>query len=305
MGVYMQNEITEDPILQYLIQWGAQHDTVRAMILTSTRAVPNAYVDVFSDYDVIVYVPDIQPWHTDDAWLEDFGRVLVVYRDPIRVEHGCEKFARITQYEDGLKIDFTVAPVEMLPRIVATGRLPDDLDVGYTVLIDKDGLTEHLRPPTHTAHIPAPPTKEHYLTRIEVFFHEATYVAKHLWRDDLMPAKYNLDFAMKHVGLRQMLEWWIETQNNWSVKPGAYGKGLKKWLPPDLWAELEATYVGANLEENWEALFKTIALYRKVAMAVGNALDYAYPYEMDRRAMAYFHKVKTLDRQAKTIDFKG
>ncbi|MGC9393411.1 MAG: aminoglycoside 6-adenylyltransferase [Anaerolineae bacterium] len=297
--------MTEDAILQHLIRWGTAHDTVRAMILTSTRTSSHARVDAFSDYDVIVYVPDIYPWHADDSWLEDFGRVLVVYRDPIQVEYGCEKFARITQYENGLKIDFTVAPAEILPRIVATGRLPDDLDVGYTVLIDKDGLTERLLPPTYTAHIPAPPTEAHYLTRIEVFFHEATYVAKHLWRDDLMPAKYNLDYAMKHVGLRQMLEWWIETQHDWSVKPGAYGKGLKRWLPPDLWAELEATYVGADLEANWEAMFRTIALYRKVAVEVGDALGYAYPHEMERRAMAYFHKVKALNRQATTLDFEN
>ncbi|MBN2390046.1 MAG: aminoglycoside 6-adenylyltransferase [Anaerolineae bacterium] len=297
----MNDVLQEDAILQNLIQWGTARDAVRTMILTSTRTSPHAHTDAFSDYDVIVYMLDIYPWHVDDSWLEDFGRVLVVYRDPIQVEYGCEKFARITQYEDGLKIDFTVAPVEILPRIVAVGRLPDDLDVGYAVLIDKDGLTEHLLPPTYTAYVPAPPTEEHYLTRIEVFFHEATYVAKHLWRDDLMPVKYNLDYAMKHVGLRQMLEWWIETQHGWSVKPGAYGKGLKRWLPPDLWAELEATYVGADLDANWEAMLRTIALYRKVAVEVGNALGYAYPHEMDTRAMAYFRRVKRLDRQAETL----
>jgi hypothetical protein len=37
---------------------------------------------------------------------------------------------------------------------------------------------------------------------VEEFFHEATYVAKHLRRDDLLPAKYNLDHAMKQRDLR-------------------------------------------------------------------------------------------------------
>ena len=165
-------------------------------------------------------------------------------------------------------------------------------------------MVEGLRPPTFTADIPTPPTQQAYLTQVEEFFHEATYVVKHLWRDDLLPAKFNLDQMMKQDCLRQMLEWWIEIRHGWSVKPGAYGKGLKKWLPPDLWAELEATYAGADLEENWEAMFKTIALYRKVAIEVGEALGYAYPHEMDNRTMAYFHRVKTLDRQAKTLDFE-
>ena len=191
-------------------------------------------------------VTDIHPFFADRAWLEDFGRVLVLYRDPIRLEYGVEKFAYITQYEDGLKIDFTLWPVEMVPRIVAAPQLPDDLDVGYTILMDKDDLTTGLQPPTYAAHIPSPPTREEYETRIEVFFHEATYVAKHLWRDDLMAAKYNLDYAMKMNKLRQMIEWRMEIDHDWSVKPGAYGRGLKRHLTPETLLELESTYVGAG-----------------------------------------------------------
>ena len=149
MNVMLQN----DPIIRHLIRWGEARDDVRALILTSTRTGSRAHTDAFSDYDVIVVVTDVGPWHEDDAWLEGFGRVPAVYRDPIRVAYGCEKFARITQYEDGLKIDFTVAPVEMLRNIAAAPQLPDDLDVGYTVLLDKDTLTADLhRPHPHPAH---------------------------------------------------------------------------------------------------------------------------------------------------------
>ena len=49
------------------------------MLLTSTRAVPNAPVDMLSDYDVILIVQDIRPFHEDRRWLEDFGDVLVAY----------------------------------------------------------------------------------------------------------------------------------------------------------------------------------------------------------------------------------
>jgi aminoglycoside 6-adenylyltransferase len=283
------------------MDWAEKRATVRAMLLTSTRTSPNARVDLFSDYDVILVVTDIHPFFGDRAWLEDFGPVLVVYRDPIRLSYGVEKFAYITQYEDGLKIDFTLWPVEMVPQIVAAPQLPDDLDVGYAVLTDKDDLTTGLRPPTYGAHIPSPPGREEYETHIEVFFHEATYVAKHLWRDDLLAAKYNLDYAMKMVKLRQMLEWRMEIDHAWSVKPGAYGKGLKRYLAPGTWQELESTYVGAGTEENWDALFKTIELYRRVAIEVGQHLGYDYPYELDRRAVEYLKKVRNLERGATTF----
>jgi len=113
-----------------------------------------------------------------------------------------------------------------------------------------------------------------------------------------MAAKYNLDQAMKMNNLRLVLEWRIEIERGWSVKPGAYGKGLKRLLDPETWQELEDTYVGAGAQENWEALFRTIALFRRVAIEVGEDLGYGYPRELDRRVMDYLRKVQGLDRGA-------
>ena len=291
----------EKEVIKRLIGWAEQQPLVRAMLLTSSRAIPNAHVDVFSDYDVILAVLDVRPFYGDRTWLGDFGPVLVVYRDPLEPYYGFPKSAYVTQYENGLKIDFTLWPVEILRQVAANPQLPDEFDAGYRVLLDKDHLTDGLKPPTYAAYIPTPPTESEYQTVVELFFHEATYVAKHLWRDDLMAAKYNLDHAMKLENLRIMLEWRIEIDHHWSVKPGTYGRRLKNWLSPDLWTELGHTYVGAGLEENWEAMFKTIALFRKVAVEVGDRLGYAYPHDLDRRVVAYLQKVKNMDRKAESL----
>jgi aminoglycoside 6-adenylyltransferase len=291
----------DDPVIQRLIQWGEEHDTLRAMILTSTRTSPTAHTDAFSDYDVVLALTDIGPFVADRAWLEDFGRVLVLYQDPVYQRYGADASAYVTQYEDGLKIDFILWQAEILPRLAADPVLPPDFDVGYTVLLDKDGLTAGLKPPTFSAYIPKPPTEAEYNLMIELFFHEATYAAKNLWREELMPAKYFIDQDMKQDHLLPMLEWRMEMDNGWSVKTGIFGKGLKKRLPPEIWAELEGTYAGAGMEENWEAMMKTIALFRRMAIEVGDRLGYAYPHELDRRMMAYLQKVKNLDRQAKSF----
>ena len=288
----------EDKVIGNLTLWAEHQAPVRAMLLTSSRAVPGAPMDVFSDYDVILVVLDVRPFHEDRAWLADFGPVLVVYRDPLEPYYGFLKSGYVTQYENGLKIDFTLWPVEILQRVAADPQLPDEFDAGYRALLDKDHLTDGLKPPTYAAYIPKPPTEGEYQTEIELFFHEATYAAKHLWRDDLMAAKYNLDHAMKMVNLRRMLEWRLEIDQKWSVKPGPYGRRLKKWLRPDLWAELENTYTGAGLEANWEAMFRTIALFRRAAIEVGDHLGYAYPHHLDRRVVAYLQKVRKLDRRA-------
>ena len=128
----------QDQVIDRLIQWAEQRDTIRAMLLTSTRAVLGASVDEFSDYDVILIAEDIQPYFEHRGWLEDFGEVLVVYWDPVYTDpdHDIQKTANVTQYADGLKIDFTLWPVELLHKIVQAPTLQAELDAGYRVLMD-------------------------------------------------------------------------------------------------------------------------------------------------------------------------
>jgi aminoglycoside 6-adenylyltransferase len=286
---------TQKEIITRLIEWGEGQPLVRGMLLTSSRAIPNGPVDVLSDYDVILALSDVRPFYTGRDWLEAFGPVLALYCDPLVLNEGYLEASYVVQFENNLKIDFSLWAVEMLQRIATDPVLPPEFDAGYQVLLDKDGLTAGLQPPAYAAYIPKPPTETEYRERVETFFLDATYAAKFLWRDDLMAAKYILDDMMKQEHLRPMLEWHLETDNNWSVKPGPYGRRLKQKLRPDLWAELETTYTGAGLEENWQALERTIALMRRAALEVGQRLGYAYPHALDRRAVAYLEKVKELD----------
>jgi aminoglycoside 6-adenylyltransferase len=291
----------ENRMTERFIAWGEGRDSLRAMILTSSRANPHAPLDAFSDYDLVLVVNDIRPYHNNQSWLADFGEVLVMYQDPIHIDYGFENFALITQYADGLKIDFHVVPVEFIRRIAGEPDLPDELDIGYRVLLDKDQLTTGLKPPSYRAHIPDPPSETAYREVIEEFFHEATYAVKYFWRGELMPAKYFLDYAMKQDNLRRMLEWLIEIDYGWSVKPGVLGRSLQSRLRPELWSELEKSYVGPGWEENWEALYQTIDVFRKAAEEVGSQLGYAYPDELDRRAVAYFQKVQGLGSDISTF----
>lgn len=283
-----------DAHIRRLIAWAESYDAIRAMLLTSTRAVPNATIDTFSDYDVILVLHDIHPFVEDKNWLRDFGEPLVVYWDPIFADpdYGMDRSGNVTQYADGLKIDFTLWPVEMLKRIVAEPSLPEELDAGYTVLLDKDGLTATMHTPTYRAYIPTKPSNDAFQLMVNDFFTDVPYVAKCLWRDELLPAKWALDHDMKHVYLRPVLEWRVQIDHQWQIKVGSLGKGLKKWLPPDIWSQLEDCYAGAGIEENWEALFNTVALFRRVATDVADHLGYTYPLDLDQRVTAYSQSMR-------------
>jgi aminoglycoside 6-adenylyltransferase len=284
----------EQAVIDRLIHWAEKHDFIRAMLLYGSRANPEAAVDIFSDYDVLLAVTDVRRFFADDHWLRDFGQVLVVFRNPISFHRGFESFGFITHYENGVKIDYGFYPVEYLAWAAQEPRLPDDLDNGYIVLLDKDHLTAELKPPTYTAYIPSPPTEQEYVALIEEFFNDSAYVAKHLRRDNLFSVKLSLDHIMKLHCLRKMLEWRMEIDHDWLVKPGAYGKGLNTHIEPEIWSELETTYVGAGTDENWAALFGTIRLFRKVASEVADHLGYAYPYDMDQRVVSYLNRVRDL-----------
>jgi len=48
-------------LIPVLIQWAMARNSIRAVLLTSTRAISNAPIDALSDYDVILIVQDIHP----------------------------------------------------------------------------------------------------------------------------------------------------------------------------------------------------------------------------------------------------
>ena len=286
----------EDAVLGKLLAWCGAEARIRAVILTSSRATPDRRADLLSDYDVILAVQDPAAFAGEDGWVLQYGPPAARWGDESELFGLLTSFQGVV-YADGVKIDYTIWPEEMLERVSAADALPEGLDVGYRVLLDKDGRTSAWLAPTYRAHIPAPPTEAAYRAQVEEFWWSATYVAKALWRGEVVFAKFVLEQDMRLGPLRRVLEWRIELDHDWSLRPGAYGRGLEQLLPPELAAELAATYVGAGVEENWDALFATAALFRRVATEVGAALGHAYPLEdVDEVVTAHLEAVRKLPR---------
>jgi aminoglycoside 6-adenylyltransferase len=280
----------EKDVVDKLVAWGTTHPLIRAMILTSSRTRPDGPVDLLSDYDLILGVSELESFAFDDTWIFDYGKPMVRWGDQGEM-HGLATYFRGVVYQDYIKIDYSIWPVELLERIAASASLPDQLDVGYRVLLDKDGHTAGWKRPSYQAHIPTRPTEAEYRALVEEFWWSTTYVAKSLWRDDMVFARWCLDQDLKLETMRRMLEWRIEIDHDWSMKPGVYGRGLKQLLPPNIWSEFASTYVSLGVEETWTALDRVIALFRQVAVDVGNALGYIYPQQVDDQVSAYLEAI--------------
>lgn len=281
----------ESHVLGRVVAWADTEPSVRAVILTSSRARADETVDPFSDYDLILAVADVDAFLRDGAFVSAYGRPLARWGD----EHellGLRTTFRGVVYDDGVKIDFTIWPAELLERVAEQATLPDDLDVGYRVLLDKDGCTAGWSQPTFRAHIPSRPTSDEYRALVEEFWWSSTYVAKALSRGEVVFAKFALDYDMKLGVLRRFLEWLVEIERGWNVRPGVFGRGLERLLPGELVEALHATYVGAEFDDNWDALFRTTALFRRAATDVGDALGYTYPQDVDDRVTAGLDAVR-------------
>ena len=269
-----------DPVLARILAWAEAEDVVRVVVLTSTRARADGPPDALADYDVIVALTDIERFDAAAA----YGTPAARWGDKHDV-HGTTAFFRGVVYDDGVKIDWTLWPPNV-PELVAEHGLNDNLDVGYRVLLDKDGTTARWAQPSYRAHIPRRPTEAEYVGLVEEFWWSATYVAKARVRGEQFFLRFVLDVDMTHGVLRRMLEWLIESTRDWQWKPGAYGRGIERQLPPDLADELTAAY--GSFE-------RTVALFRRAAREVGDALGYAYPQYADDAVSAYVVQLKAAE----------
>lgn len=287
----MKVQTDEADVLARVIRWTSADERIRAVVLTSSRVVSGAPRDPLSDYDVVLLVTEPEAFAESDEWLHGFGGPLLVVRDS-EAELGLTRHNCMVLYDDGTKVDFTIQPLDLLARIRATGKLPDDFDLGYQVLLDKDDLTRDLPAPTFTAHIPAKPSRAEYRNLIQECWWVAAYVARYLRRGDVYAAKVICDYELKHLLVRRLLEWRIELDHDWSLKPGFFGRGLERHLPAEIWARFAATYVGTDPTANWTALSDTMDLVRDVATEVGQALGYPYPHDLDTQMRDYLEQIR-------------
>jgi len=283
----------EKEVVDKLVAWGTAHPLVRAMILTSSRTRPDGPVDLLSDYDLILVVSDVGPFAFDDAWISEYGRPMVRWGDQGET-YGLATYFRGVVYQNYVRIDYSICLVELLDRISAETALQDELDAGYRVLLDKDQRTVGWKQPSYQAYIPSRPADAEYQALVEEFWWGTTYVAKSLWRDELIFAKWVLDADLKLETMRRMLEWRIEIDHHWKLAPGLHGRGLMQLLPPAIWTAFASSYGSLDVEETWAALDRVIALFRQVAQDVGNAFGYAYPQQVDDQVSAYLEAIREM-----------
>lgn len=284
-----------EEMFELIIETAQQDERIRAVILNGSRANPNAPQDPFQDFDVVYIVTDVAPFKYNYEWLQRFGELMMMQMPDDMVDPppgNDDSFAYLMQFADGNRIDLGLYP---LAKVGDLGQ--DSLSV---LLLDKDGIIAPFAPPDESDYLPKLPTAKAFANCCNEFWWVCPYVAKGLWRGEIIYAKYMLDRVVRDQ-LFKMIVWYIGVKTQFAKNPGKFGKYFESYLEPELWELLQQTYSDASYEQTWAALFAMTRLFRPLALPVAEHFGFAYPHGDAARVTAHLHHVKALPRTAKEI----
>lgn len=266
-------------IMQRVVEWAEAGENVRAAFLIGSRGEFDGQPDRLSDHDVLLFVRDRSKYESNDSWLTAFGPIMVKFHDGYELL-GSRVVTRLVQYQGGARIDFSILDVGLLERIIQEPRLPDMLDAGFRVLVDRDDWASRLPKATGEAYRVRLPTEASYQAVVNEFWWEVVYVAKNLARGELLPALYSQECVVRFQCLVPMLEWYARAVHGTESRIGPHGRGLVRELDPATVDRLDRTSLGTSAEEGWEGLFETTAYFRVISTAVAERLGFTVQDEL-------------------------
>jgi aminoglycoside 6-adenylyltransferase len=288
---------TEREMLDLILNTARNDQRVRAVIMNGSRVNPIAPRDFFRDYDIVYIVTEKESFLADPGWIRVFGELMILQlpdemSDPSPNPKDKVSYAYLMQFVDGNRIDLSLYPLNKLDKL-------EDESLTLT-LLDKDGILPTFPPPNLSGYLPKPPSARQFFDCTNEFWWVSPYVAKGLWRREIVYAKHMLDYYVREQ-LMKMLDWYVGIQTDFNKTPGKLGKYLEKYLAPELWQHLLQTYSDADYDHTWDALLAMGELFRRVAVPVANYFGYTYPYGEDEHVTAHLLHVRHLPRDAREM----
>ncbi len=275
-------------MMELILQVAMEDERVRAVGMNGSRANPNTNQDIFMDYDIVYLVTDLESFIINPDWINVFGERIIMQKPDEMVLFPSQprnRFAYLMLFTDGNRIDLTLIPAEDKLRYCRE----DSLTV---ILLDKDEAMPDLAAPSDRHYWVKQPSAEMYAGCCNEFWWVTTYVAKGLWRNEIIYAQDHMNICRKM--LLKMLEWEVGMKHGYSISLGKCGKHLQRYAGEDIYQKLLHTYSDGNVPSIWEALSLMIELFRTTSRKVAAGHKFSYPNEEDRRVTQYLMHVRSL-----------
>ncbi|MBD1381839.1 aminoglycoside 6-adenylyltransferase [Metabacillus arenae] len=286
---------SEQEILDLVLDVAMRDKRIRAVGMNGSRVNPNVPKDPFRDYDIVYLVNDMQSFISDPNWIHVFGDRIILQTPENMAMFPAElggRFSYLMLFTDGNRIDLILAPIEEKDEYCKE----DGLTV---ILMDKDNSLPLIPPPTDKEYWVKRPSAEFFADCCNEFWWVSTYVAKGLWRREILYAYDHLNLVRSM--LIKMVEWKVGIDTNFSLSIGKNGKYLDRYVDKPLWGKILMTYPSGDYENSWNALFGMTDIFEQTAIYVSEKLNFEYRYEEAERVKKYLKHVQSLPSDAVSI----
>ena len=276
---------SEKEMFDLILDFAKNDERIRVVGMEGSRTNINIPKDDFQDYDITYIVTDKDSFTKSDDWLDVFGKRILMQKpeDMDLFPAESDWFSYLMYFEDDIKIDLKVVPINYLEKYLKWDKL-------IKILLDKDSLVLNPPIPTDEDYWINKPSSEFFDDCCNEFWWVSAYIAKGLFRKELLFASWHME-QIERVELFRMLSWKIGIDYGYGFSIGKHSKFINKYLSESEWALLMKTYRMDSLENCWAALEAAQQLFRQSSCYVAEKFDYVYP-DYDVQITNYIHKHK-------------
>jgi len=299
-----QTTHTYEQLIARFVKWAEAQPDIGTAFVIGSQARTTRPADEWSDLDVVVIVDEPERYLFEIDWLENIGNPWVTF-----VEGAGDERERRVLFEGGLDVDFALlsrkkmrllarllrirerfpALFRLLPRTAAqqvsqgSAAFSDVARRGTRVLLDKDGIAEHLLRVPAEVPSPHPPAQDEFLGVIHDFLYHAVWTAKKLRRGELWTAQGCSDSYLMWRLLR-MIEWHAHATHGLDYDTWHGGRFLEQWADGRVVKDLQGAFAHYDEKDLWRGLSAMMDLFRWVAVETAAELEHPYPTSADEHA---------------------
>lgn len=290
---------SDSQMMELILNVASGDSRILAVLQDGSRSNPNVTADIFQDFDIIYVVEDPEPFLRDYSWVDVFGeRMIMQLPEDMELYPPSPElagaFSYLMLFTDGNRIDLVMVPLQSLHHFTA--------DSLCKVLLDKSGIfnASPLPSASDASYQVHKPSARSFTDCCNEFWFTSGSMGKALWRGEVIYGQELLNQVIRGA-LLQMLDWHIGCRHGFRVNPGKSGKFYQRYLEPELYEKLLATYPLASLPHIWDATFAAIELFSYSAKFIASELGYEYPADWDEHLTAHLQHVRKLPADAQKI----